>query len=59
MWGNKVLGWLFLGCSLALVLSPIWHDYGGLWPTLVSVGAGMGFLERARHHLNIAEPPHD
>lgn len=59
MWGNQILGWLFLGLALALSLSPLWHDYGGLWPLMAAMGGAMGFLERARHFLNIAEPPHD
>lgn len=54
-WGHRFLGWGFLVCSLALIFSPTWHDYGGFWPTIAAIGGGMGFLERARHHLNIAE----
>jgi hypothetical protein len=59
MRGDRILGWCWGGCALVLALSPMWHDYGGLWPTVAAMGGAMGFLSAALRHFSIAEPPHD
>lgn len=59
MWGDRILGWCWGSCAVALALSPLWHNYGGLWPTIAAMGGAMGFRSAADRCFRTAEPPHE